>query len=979
MKTGTLLIALCISFFSTNLTGQQVNDHDTIIAKKHFEEGKLFFEEGKYQEAKDKFLQAKEIFSRATGIETLEVANCYYQLGRIFFAEGNYSQSLPFFQSALSIRIEKLSEKNSQVADLYYNIGNVYLNLGDFELSLKSHLKCIEISEKIISNRPSQQLSFSYGQTGFCLIELGDFIGAEFYFKKAIQMQEHNNNMHNGWLHGKLGYIYFCLYDYEKAIEYLEKGIFLIRDHSNSKTEVAWNKAITGNCFAEIGEFRKAENYLKDALQLWISYFGDNHLQVAQIYNDLGYLFFLEKEIEKAIFFHEKALNIRTGTPVISKAAIGQSYFNLGDCLFAQGKYEKAIIQYMKSYENRMLSIGNHHPFTLMCLLNVAKCHKKMGEFDRANYFLTKAAQALNAESFDPENLKNSAPNVVIQVLTEKIDLFYNWYLAIGIESHLLNAIKTANLADKFIDYYSIGYLDNTFFSLSRQRFFENATRAMVRLNKIDRKSEQYQFKEFHYSEKSKALLLYGLMQNSKAIQYSGIPDSLLKREYDLRKEITWQEKQRQGLKDRGLHETDTTVLRISSIIFDIRQEHDALKRHFETTYPEYYRAKYDLSVISVAETQQELLRPGEALLEYFVGDSAIFVFVVRPDTFAVLEIPNDFALDSLVTQLRHGIYGYYEANKLPALYAPTAQQYTEAATTLYDKLIAPVQHLLPKRLYIVPDGVLGYVPFETLLLRADEKPERFHLHHYFGQDHIISYAYSATLLREMRAKKHRKEPQGKVLAMAPFFRGDVRKLSESIASGEALLALRSDTLSALPDSGEEALRIAKAYKGKSLIGKEATKAAFEREASDYRILHLSTHGVADDRVGDYAWLGFAKPGAQDQFEKLYVRDIYNLSLNADLVVLSACQAGIGKLQRGEGIISLSRAFAYAGAKGIVTTLWSVEDKKTKDFMLAFYGHLRKMPAAEALWQTRRDFLTKRTGEAAHPYFWAGFIGVGDM
>jgi CHAT domain-containing protein len=431
---------------------------------------------------------------------------------------------------------------------------------------------------------------------------------------------------------------------------------------------------------------------------------------------------------------------------------------------------------------------------------------------------------------------------------------------------------------------------------------------------------------------------------------------------------------------EKGEQPNEEIINDWKSILFDLKRQLLLLKTDdMPDVYRDFKDADLNTVYISIQDVQQQLLKSGEALLEYFVGDSAIFVFVVRPDTFALIKIPQDFALDSLVTQLRHGIYGFYRANRIPALYAQTAQQYTEAATILYDKLIAPVQPLLPKRLYIVPDGALGYVPFEALLLRADARADRFNKHHYFGQDHIISYAYSATLLREMRAKKHRKEPQGKVLAMAPFFRGDVHLLSEAVASGEALFALRSDTLSALPDSGDEALRIAKAYEGKSLIGQEATKAAFEREAADYRILHLSTHGMADDRVGDFAWLGFAIPGAHDQFEKLYVRDIYNLSLNADLVVLSACQAGLGKLQRGEGIISLSRAFAYAGAKGIITTLWSVDDEKTKDFMITFYLHLQTMPAAEALHQTRLDFLDKRTGEAAHPYFWAGLIGVGDM
>ncbi|HRF41961.1 MAG TPA: CHAT domain-containing protein [Saprospiraceae bacterium] len=106
---------------------------------------------------------------------------------------------------------------------------------------------------------------------------------------------------------------------------------------------------------------------------------------------------------------------------------------------------------------------------------------------------------------------------------------------------------------------------------------------------------------------------------------------------------------------------------------------------------------------------------------------------------------------------------------------------------------------------------------------------------------------------------------------------------------------------------------------------------------------------------------------------------IQNFKYNSGEAIRFNCEAGIGKLQRGEGIISLSRAFAYAGAKSIVTTLWAVKDKSTKDFMLAFYSNMENWPKAEALWQTRKDFLKKHKGEAAHPYYWAGFIGVGDM
>lgn len=153
----------------------------------------------------------------------------------------------------------------------------------------------------------------------------------------------------------------------------------------------------------------------------------------------------------------------------------------------------------------------------------------------------------------------------------------------------------------------------------------------------------------------------------------------------------------------------------------------------------------------------------------------------------------------------------------------------------------------------------------------------------------------------------------------------------------------------------------------------------FASLASGFRILHLATHGVADERVGDYSYLAFASEADSIANELLYVRDLYNLQLNADMVVLSACQTALGRLQRGEGIISLARAFAYAGARSIVTTLWSVEDASTKTLMLAFYRHLQAgMPKDQALQQAKLEWIANAGYFKAHPYCWAGLIVIGD-
>ena len=145
-----------------------------------------------------------------------------------------------------------------------------------------------------------------------------------------------------------------------------------------------------------------------------------------------------------------------------------------------------------------------------------------------------------------------------------------------------------------------------------------------------------------------------------------------------------------------------------------------------------------------------------------------------------------------------------------------------------------------------------------------------------------------------------------------------------------------------------------------------------------YSVIHLSTHGKADDRVGDYSFLAFTEIPDSLENEYLYVRDLYNLRLNADMVVLSACETGIGELQRGEGILSLARGFTYAGAKSIINSLWSVNDQSTKFLMERFYTYLLEgLDKDAALRQAKLDYLA--SGENADPYFWAAFVPVGDM
>jgi CHAT domain-containing protein len=164
-----------------------------------------------------------------------------------------------------------------------------------------------------------------------------------------------------------------------------------------------------------------------------------------------------------------------------------------------------------------------------------------------------------------------------------------------------------------------------------------------------------------------------------------------------------------------------------------------------------------------------------------------------------------------------------------------------------------------------------------------------------------------------------------------------------------------------------------------TLKAEAASLAGFLDQARDYRILHLATHGVANIHRGEYSFLAFSL-SEEDREGRLYVEDLYQMDLPAEMVVMSACESGIGRFQAGEGAISLGRGFARAGARSLIVTLWSVNDAKTADFMQAFYRELKAGSGKDmAIWQVQQDYLQQAGHAEAHPFYWAAFLPIGDM
>ncbi len=1035
MKTTTFLF--CMALLTARALHAQgaYTMADTVLAKRYMEEATKLSKAGKYDAALERVGHAEAIFQQVLGDTNIYYANVLQLKGVCFDYKGNYEKAEEYYQKALNIDLKLFGRQHKSVAQLLNNLGIIYMSKGELAQALIVHQEALEVRLKILGEN-HVEIAQSFGNLGLVYWTKGDYDLAGLFLQKALDVVIKKLGPTDPYValtYNNLGAVYSRKGDYKRAKMFYEKSLKIrletigpehpdIAASYNNMGEVLY---LAGNISLAEEYFEKALlirlktlesghvdiaqsyinlgvvkelhnelgasiNYNTKALEIFLKTYNGEHAQTATVFDNLGVVYKKKGANKKSEEYYQKALDIKIKTLGNDHPLVSSTLNNLGSICIQIKDYDKAIRHFENALKIKIKTLGRRHPDIAFYNTNLGIAHYHRGDFLKSDSLIQIALKILDFSDIHSIDRVTSIPQLIAS-LQSKGNLYQNWFDATGQSAFLYKSRESGKILDSVVQYQRTRLATDSKKSLSREAHlgYETTIGVSCLLQQIT-DSLHFGYEAFGYAEKSHALLLYEALKGADALNYAGIPDSLLQREYDLRIDITYHEKRRQDLYTQGKEETDTTVLAVSGKIFDLRREYEALLDTFKTRYPDYYRAKYDLQTIDVPTLQNTLLQPDQALLEYFVGDSSVFIFLVKKDDYRVIEIKKDFPLEAWVNQLRHGIYGYYQHPEKPdTLFTSTPGEYADAAWHLYQKLLAPVDSLLPRRVTIIPDGVLGYVPFEALLKEKPDIPHRFHDHAYFGLDHTLSYCYSATLWREMMQKKHKKRPNKMLLAMAPFEKKSYRQVEDLFGkvvanpendSTDFIAGGNRHDLDSLSHTGEEVLALARIWNDDYLLDRDATKTRFTDQAGDYRILHLATHGKADSRSGDYSFLAFAQIPDSVENEILYVREIYNLALNADLVTLSACETGVGELQRGEGIISLARAFSYAGAKSIVTSLWQVSDASTKDLMIEFNRYLKKgLPKDEALAKAQRRYLKAHRGPSASPYFWAGFVAIGDM
>ncbi len=846
-----------------------------------------------------------------------------------------------------------------------------FAQLGDFRNLLKYSKETLALAQKVQDRRLESGVETFVGGASNALGEVKEALA---HYERAVVLARETGGSEASALNN-IGVIYSEASDQQKALEYFLRALPLYKPLGDQFSEAITLNNI-GNAYNRLGEPQKALDYLQQALpkleaigakgpqsftlsnigiayrglgdyEKALSYFNQaqtiqqqtgNKMQEAETLDQLGVLYSRQNKPQKALEYHQQALQLLRATGNVRREAVSLS--NLGHVYTALGRLDEGLDHFNQALSTfrRLGDLNN----TANALEGRARVEQKRG------------------------NLVESRKNI-----EESLALIETVRAQTGSQQHRASYLASREKTYEF------------FIDLLMQQHLKYPGKG-------------HDAEALQASERGRARSLTEMLNESHVDILQGVSADLVQRERDIRRSLNAKaQRQIQLTAAKGnQQEIDTLNKEISALEDDYQQVQTAIRKASPA-----YAALTQPQPLGLKEIQQQL-DPETVLLEYSLGDEQSYLWVVSHDSLKTYELPKREQVQKLARQVYESLTARSVVKSLEspvqrqARIAEADAQFQQAAADLGRMILAPaIAGLGTKRLVVIADGALQYVPFAALPVNGSSRP--------LVVDHEVVSLPSASSLAVQRQSLANRNPAPKGLAVIadPVFSTADARFKTSTRAKEGAVSRLADTriiehlsggpggqlsIPRLPFTRHEAdqiLAVAPAGANfKALDFRANRSVATSGELSQYRYVHFATHGYLDTTRAGLSAIVLSMVDEQGNPQDGFLRthDIYNLKLPAELVVLSACETGLGKEVRGEGIEGLTRGFMYAGARRVIVSLWNVNDKATASLMQRFYnGMLRgnKTPAA-ALRAAQIEML--RTRQWRSPYYWAAFVMQGE-
>ncbi len=783
-----------------------------------------------------------------------------------------------------------------------------------------------------------------------------NFLKALSHFEKL----EHPPVFHMGVTLRGLGNMNRNRGDFEKSLAYYDQERQLYEanfpeDHFN----ISICNFNLGNVYYETLEYQKALSHYLKVVPVWEERYEPDHFRMKTLHEAIGDMYWELGDQKNALSYFERA----TENEALINNDSSELTISSADSLLQKGNYADAISYYKEAVLWREKTYGKQHSMTGACKNFVARAIRSSGDIDGSLNMYQEAIGIFVPEmdqnhwTANPtEEMKVSSLIYLLEALTAKGELLQDKFLETQEVKYLEGALHTQEVA--------IGVLErikNTQISEGSKLFWTTRTRSLIE-SSIEtavslatlKEDKTYLETAFNFSEKSKALLLLSSLFDQESISFSRVPNEIIEQEKYLKGRIN-EYRGKINNEEKRCGQVRASLLSLfKGELKSTQEEYDLFLDRVKNEYPEYYGLKFDPEIASVSEIQQQLLDDDTQLLSYFTGNNAIIVFAISKNGVTVRSIQDPDQHITAASALFENISAPVERAKNPQ---ESYEEFSRLAHELYNTLIAPeLKANALKRLIIIPDGSLAYLPFEMLLTQPAPAARNYKTLSYLLKDQAISYSQSASIriLAENLDGTH-----STYMGFAPSY-----EASNSNGIRQGLSSLKHNT--------SEVNYAKNLFGGNSWVGNSVSEELLKQHSAKAGILHLAMHGEVEDEHPLLSKLYFNPSEAEDGL--LHTYEIYNLNIPSQLVILSACNTATGKLESGEGILSLERAFQYAGSKSLLSTLWTVDDAASAEITQYFLAHLDLgKPKDIALQEAKLQFIDNASPEKLAPFYWSSF------
>lgn len=932
MNVNSLCLLLLGFFLPNNL---QANP-DTSTANQLAQLAQQQQQHGQFMASNQNFEKAAAIFEQVALWNSY--LNCQNQMARNYWKMHQLDSSL-----ALSKSLAKhpyLVPQSLQHAELLSNIGVVYDMQSDYKTALKYFHQCLDIRK--------EKLGEDHFETGKIYYNIGACYSLQRNMNTAIEYYENtarNFKKNLGPNHPYLITVYLGMRD----------------------------------PYADLGRKEEAIVTSKKALAIAEKIYPPGHLKIASIKNSIGLTYLSMKgKKEKGIQLIEEAFQLQLKKYGADNPEMVRLYTNMGVMYNKSNDYALAKKHLFKGLDLAQKVFGKKHIRNFYIYKTLADVSDDLKEDSMTVYYGHRAMLALLPAYSDnipidsiPEftNTPIIAPMLLASAYATK---------TFSIDHMIANNPSTFNkelyqkhlrasdvlLARLRQDIHNLDDLNDIFY-----QGYKNTLRKVNFYRTLDPEKKRLELLEelIEDADRNKSALLKLALKSDNALEFGGVPDSLISHKIELKKDIS---KTAQALFRAKEVKDSTKTQELSTTLFQLRQQHEALDVVLKKQHPQYFQLQHEDTYPKVQEIQERLLNDRTMLIEYMYTKGFLYIFCVSKQEVDVDIVKIDPSFHQKLNDLRSVLTNIQQAQKNPtkahATFCENAYYFYE---TLLKKYIAPNI----KNLILIPDKQLNRLPFEAFLYEPNSVQSRnYNDLKYLIQKYNIRYAYSAELLINQQQAQS-PNPSNKIAAFAASYN-----------PATAINPLRAQ-LQDLPGARKEVLALQEQFDGVFFLGQEATEANFNQiDFKQFSVLHLAMHGIMDKKNPMNSCMAFTKDstGQSQEDDWVYAYELTNMKIATNLVVLSACETGDGQHQKVEGIMSIGRSFMYAGVPSLIMTLWQVNDFSTAQIMGTFYKELAKGKSKSAALRTAKlNYINNLTIDKdlfTHPYFWAAFINLGD-